>query len=359
MRVLCLTPWWPAQPGDGGGSFVADQVAALRRLGLVVDVVVIDAQRRRPGCRHIWFRWLPRYLAHGAEAPVLALRLRSARLDVGAYDVVHCHGETIGAAMLAAFPGAPVVVTVHGETTSPRVARSRGRRRQLQGLADHARLVLVGSPLASAWRARGADPAVIANGFDSATFLPRPLPTGPPWRVVSVSNLTPSKGVDLTIAAVGRLVARGVPVELDVVGDGWEWRALHEQADRLGLAAVVRFHGQQPREFVAEVLAAGHLFCLPSAPEALGVAYLEACGTGRPVIGCIGEGAADVVRDGVEGWLVEPGDAAGVTDAISDALSDGPRLARMATAAADRAHEHFPWSVNARRLVAVYHEVAR
>src|SRR5262249_57444979 len=93
-------------------------------------------------------------------------------------------------------------------------------------------------------------------------------------RVVFVGQLIPEKGVDVLLEAVAILVARGLNVHLDVVGDMTGWLSpsyaryrdiVRERAGRSDLADRVRFLGW--REDVPRVLATATLHCCPSHPH--------------------------------------------------------------------------------------------
>jgi glycosyltransferase involved in cell wall biosynthesis len=57
--------------------------------------------------------------------------------------------------------------------------------------------------------------------------------------------------------------------------------------------------------------------------------YLEACASGVPVVGTRVDGAAEVVRDGVNGYLVEPGDVLGLAERVLALLNDPAKAIRM------------------------------
>ncbi len=72
------------------------------------------------------------------------------------------------------------------------------------------------------------------------------------------------------------------------------------------------------------MMARADVFALPSAPEGFGLVHLEAMTQGTPVIGCLDQGPADFIEDGVSGHLVPYGDV----EALTRALRGHPRRPR-------------------------------
>jgi glycosyltransferase involved in cell wall biosynthesis len=68
-------------------------------------------------------------------------------------------------------------------------------------------------------------------------------------------------------------------------------------------------------------------------------------------------GIPDKVLPGETGWLVEPGDVAGLADAIAESAPDAARRARFGGAGQKRLEERFLWPVIAARTVALYDEL--
>jgi glycosyltransferase involved in cell wall biosynthesis len=190
----------------------------------------------------------------------------------GRADVVHAHWWVPGgvAAALARRRGRPLVVTLHG--TDVALARSvPGARHLFRALArSAAQVTAVSSVLARQ--------AASASGLpeDSITVSPMPLSLKPhasaPGRhgVVFVGRLTEQKRVGVLLTALSLLAARGLPMDLTIVGDGPERGALEGRASAPDLAGRVRFTGAVPPEDVPEHLSRARLLVLPSVDEGLG-----------------------------------------------------------------------------------------
>ena len=133
--------------------------------------------------------------------------------------------------------------------------------------------------------------------------------------------MTGVKRTDDVLLAVRRLRDRGVDAVLCMVGDGPDREAVERRARELGIVRSSLFLGYQDE--VAPYYAAFDALMLPSANEGTPVSAIEALAGGRPVVATRVGGVPDVVRDGVDGFLVEPGDV----DAMAERLAmPGRRL---------------------------------
>jgi glycosyltransferase involved in cell wall biosynthesis len=103
--------------------------------------------------------------------------------------------------------------------------------------------------------------------------------------LVVVSRLMVHKRIDMVLDAVALLHAEGKPVTCRVIGTGPEEKALHEQAERLGIAHAVDFrHDVREQKDVYSFIKAGRVFAFPSEREGFGIAVLEALACGVPVV---------------------------------------------------------------------------
>jgi glycosyltransferase involved in cell wall biosynthesis len=134
-----------------------------------------------------------------------------------------------------------------------------------------------------------------------------------------VGRMTDVKDTDAVLEIVGAARAKGLDVALVMVGDGPDRERLEQLAHDLGIARSTFFVGYQPE--VAGYYELFDAFLLPSVNEGTPVSAIEALASGTPVVATRVGGVPDVVRDGEDGFLFEPGD----TDAAAE------RLARLAS----------------------------
>jgi len=105
------------------------------------------------------------------------------------------------------------------------------------------------------------------------------------------------------------------------------------------------------------MMARADVFALPSAPEGFGLVHLEAMTQGTPVVGCLDQGPADFIEDGVSGHLVAYGDVDALAGALAATLDD-PERARAAGEAGRRVAATFTWERNARLTLGLYEQCA-
>jgi len=146
----------------------------------------------------------------------------------------------------------------------------------------------------------------------AAARLRRVAGVGPEVPVVGfVGRLSPGKGLEMLLKAAALLKIRWPEFRLFILGDGpgvnGYARCLHRLRDDLGLEENVRFFGYVDR--AATACAAFDVQVVCSLAEPFGLVTVEAMAQGLPVVVTNSGGSPEIVRDGVEGFLVEPGDA--------------------------------------------------
>jgi glycosyltransferase involved in cell wall biosynthesis len=255
----------------------------------------------------------------------------------------------------------PVLVDVHGDwRTSTRLYGSP-LRQALSPLADRVALAALRradaartvSPYTTELvREIGVEPADVFPAFmDLDPFLGpvRPLPERPQALFVGVLELY--KNVD-GLAEAWRLAAPRLPgARLRIVGSGTRT----ELVERLvaDLPEQTTWTNRLETDEVAVALDGSTALVLPSRSEGMGRVVVEALCRGRPVVASRVGGIPDLVRDGVDGILVEPGDTEALADALVRILSDH-ELAEQLAAKARKSVE--PWLATPEEYAARLHE---
>ena len=194
----------------------------------------------------------------------------------------------------------------------------------------------------------------IYNGIDLRAFRPGVEPLDgqkdlelPPGAqaIGTVGHLAPIKGLETLIEAAF-LVRDRLPRAHFLIAGGAIYethrryaRRLEELVRRRGLEERVHFLG-----FFSEVprlLATLDLFVLPSRSEGFGRALAEAMAVGCPVIAAAVGGVPEVVRHGVDGLLVPPGDPRALAESIVRLMGDASLRNRLAEQGERRVREHF------------------
>jgi L-malate glycosyltransferase len=162
-------------------------------------------------------------------------------------------------------------------------------------------------------------------------------PNGEPI-LMHLSNFRPVKRI-LDAIEIFALVREKMPARLVMIGDGPDRAPAEELARKLGVQNDVLFLGQQNE--VHEKLSQADLFLLPSRLESFGLAALEAMACETPVIATNVGGLPEVVENGVDGYLVEPGDVKTASKYAIDLLSRADRGREMGQLARVHARKKF------------------
>jgi glycosyltransferase involved in cell wall biosynthesis len=179
------------------------------------------------------------------------------------------------------------------------------------------------------------------------------IPAGVPV-VGTVANFKPHKGYDLLMEAAAKVRREAPETRFVLVGQGPALEDTRRRAADLGLDGSVVLTGF--REDALELCSALDVFTLASLNEGLSISLLEAMALGKPSAVTRVGGIPEVVRDGVEGFLVPPGDPAALADRIVALLQDDDLRSRMGEAARERARS-FDIRLAVRRMEAVYEEL--
>lgn len=203
----------------------------------------------------------------------------------------------------------------------------------------------------------GTDPArvvVIPNGVDCGRFDDCPPPFPNPQRVTvgCVANLRPVKNVDGLVRAARWARLRAPNLRFEVAGDGEQRADLERLRDDLNLGDRFVFRGS-----VADVpafLKSVDIVVLPSHSEGMSNAVLEAMAAGRPLVVTDVGANASLVRDGVDGMVVPPGEERPLVDALVRLAEDPQHARRMGGAGRARAQAEFSRDAMRRRFEEFY-----
>lgn len=173
--------------------------------------------------------------------------------------------------------------------------------------------------------------------------LPQPSPAES-FTVLTVGRLDSSeryKGVDTLIVTVGAMAREGFPIRLQIVGDGNDRERLREYSLSAAPANAIEFLGNVPDEQLPDVYCGADLFAMPSRGEGFGLVFLEAMRHGKPCIGGRHGGTPEVIRNGVDGFLVEYGERHELDRRLRQLVLDRPMLERLGRNAYEHAASRF------------------
>jgi phosphatidylinositol alpha-1,6-mannosyltransferase len=313
--VVVLTSSW-----RGAEAFDAKQPFAVERIGSTVMVPEPRVLRRAreiaktEGCDRVLY---------GAAAPLGLLSAALRRSGVERF-VALTHGHEAAWAQL---PGSRSMLRRIGEQTDTITYLGEYTRRRIAAAL---------TPAAAARMVRltpGVDDRLFHPGVDGAPVRAKHGLADRPV-VACVSRLMPRKGQD-TLLRVWPAVLRAHPdAMLLLVGGGPYRDTLEKQVDALGLRGSVVITGSVAHDELPAHYAAADVFAMPCRTrrrgldvEGLGIVYLEAAATGKPVVTGDSGGAPDAVLHGSTGWTV-PGDEPVALTARLVELLDDPAAAR-------------------------------
>ncbi len=178
-----------------------------------------------------------------------------------------------------------------------------------------------------------------------------------PLRLVFLGNVIPRKGLHVLLSALEMLPPGTwrLSVVGDVRGSGAYGRALVDRVTRLGWHGQVRFTGPLQDAALMSVLSDGQVLALPSSYEGFGIAYLEGMAMGLPAIATNAGGAAEIITHAVDGFLLDPGDAHQLSEAIRRLHLHRSLLAQMSLNARKRYLRHPTWADSMAKCRAFIH----
>ncbi len=213
---------------------------------------------------------------------------------------------------------------------------------------------------------------VIPNGADTARFQNTADPDEtmkalglPADRILvgHVGTLKPWHGTDDLAECLVHCLRKNDRLGALIVGQGPGLSRLREKAEASGLAHRFTFTGAVDADRVPDLVAACRMM-MALYPEGSGTFYfsplkvVEAMAAGRPVVASNLGQITEVVRNGTDGLLVQPGDWQAAAEAVLTLADDPERCRAMGRAAADRGRERFSWTAVACRILDLAREVA-
>ncbi len=194
--------------------------------------------------------------------------------------------------------------------------------------------------------------SVIYNGVESSLFPKKNYTNKSETtdvKIICIARLIPRKGLNYLIDALHKL-----PVTLTIVGDGPEREALQSQANLLGLKA--KFEGALEHSLLPEILTKHDLFVLPSLNEGMSNTVLEALAAGLPALVTDTGGSAELVTEGVNGFLVPKKDLLALRKRVEYFIENKSELSRMGKESRKKSLE-LSWESCAQHYFDLYEEV--
>lgn len=358
---------------DLAASFVHDQVCAYTDLGHQVKVIIPIAIGKKgggeayiaPTLSHISAGGASLYYVHFCSLSNFGKRgfnNKSAILSIGCYlsqilegfhpDIIHAHtlgfDSAIGA-WLKKKLHCPLVVTSHGSDTS--IPFEKGNYAALRSAAAEAdSIVTVSHSLQKKLELAGIRTplSTILNGF-RIDYLKTNVPRQA--SIIQVGTLTKNKRTDITLSAFASLYPRHPDMTMCVIGWGVEEPNLKAFAQTHQIP--VRFLGRVSNQEVLTEMSKSCFFVMPSVREGFGIVYLEAMASGCITIGTEGEGIADLIVSGENGFLVPPDAPEAIVRVVEWCLAH-PKEASAIAERGRRAALELTWEKNAAQYLNLF-----
>lgn len=360
--------------------FIHDQMKAYVRAGHTVRALVRipwgkkdDLGRRFgpavwrenvDGVEHIFIRHFSfsRYGIGGLNERCVRAAVRRHMEDILkglSPDVIHGHaiGSSAVGALLQKRLKCPLVVTDHGETRCDEPWVSHPDR--IAPAANQADAVgCVSSVLSRQLQGLGvtAKTKVILNGFHTGAAELPPIGGRPPVSLNYTGWLQMRKKLDVTLRAFARLREVWPDASFTIAGSGADEQLFKSLSGELGLGDSVSFLGYLKNEDAIMEMGKSRFFVMPSYPEGFGVVYLEAMSMGCVTIGTEGQGIADLIVSGENGFLVPPDDPEAIARVISWCV-EHPEEADQIAERGRRDALGLTWDKNAEQYIRLFEEL--
>lgn len=181
-------------------------------------------------------------------------------------------------------------------------------------------------------------------------------------RLLFAGRLVERKGVPYLIEAVA-LLARDLPVHLDIVGTGPDEPMLRRLVAERKLEQVITFRGFVPSSELESLYRNCDVFVLPAVidskgdTEGLGVVIIDAMSHRKPVVASGIGGIVDLVIHDKTGLQVPPADSSALAEALRRVLTDEDLARRLGDAGYEHVQRNYSWPAIIRRLQEVYRRV--
>ena len=331
--------WWRLL-GGAALQALARPHRALRLLCALVSV-----HRSAPSVRHaVEGLWLARDLrkrgashlhAHFAHSPAAVAYM--ARLAGGPPFSFTAHAKDL-------YTTLPRNLRIRAKASTCVVTCTEFNRRHLEAL-------LSGTPHPTVH--------VVHHGTDIERFTPEHS-SPRPGRILSVGRLVPKKGYTTLIAALGLLAERGIDFSCDIFGGGPQRDELAGEIEGRGLEARVRLHGPRMQEDILRAYRSASIFALAPVVtddgdrDGIPNVLVEAMACGIPVVSTRISGIPELVDDGDDGLLVDPGNPQALADALQSLLEDAALRAKLGAAGRLKVEDLFDLTRNTGRLLELF-----
>jgi len=382
---------YPNKVDNYSGIFVHEQVKALIKLGVKVEVIaptpyspkILSMFNKRwrafskisrveiidgvtihrpkfiaiPGgkMKHYW-GYFYAYLAKNTVRMILQ------KTDI---DLFHVHGtipDDHAVSILSKKFNIPFVATVHGASVFAVRKIKNHFQQSLNSKRKSSAIICVSKVLqkkmveyiGSLYKGNFY---TIYNGYKHDVNIDRTKKSNE-FVILFVGTIYEQKGIRYLIEAFYRIHNKYKNTKLIIVGSGVLLDEMKILSQKLGVSNNIEFKGAFPHEKVLKEYSRSDVFVLPSWNEGFGVVYLEAMSQKVPIIGSKGYGISDIIVDGKNGLLVEPRNSTEIYEKL-EILINNEEIKNHIGENGSKTIEGFTWEKNAIENVKVYESVLK
>jgi glycosyltransferase involved in cell wall biosynthesis len=283
-------------------------------------------------------------------------------------DVLHAHmyGSNLWGTLIGRLTKVPVVIAHEHTWSFEGDALRKFLDRELIGRGVDAFLAVSREDRRRMVEVEGIDPEKVRFVPIGIPDLPRPTGRSvraelgiPPRAPVAVTacRLRPQKAVDVLIRAASRLKLEAPELRVLIAGEGEEEPRLRALIHDLELEGRVFLLGAVEQPLIPDLLAAADIAVSSSAYEGSPLAIMEFMASGRAIVATRVGGVPDLIADGKEGLLVEPGDDAALATAMLNLLGEPELRRELGRAARERQQRDFSLEAFRGRVEDLYVEL--
>lgn len=281
------------------------------------------------------------------------------------YDLIHAHAFLSGipAKILGAVKNIPTIFTIHGTGIGvwsflkpglPGLILERIEKWILFGI-KYDQIISVSSNILKYHRT-AKNITVIPNGVDIEEFDKVKTPKFENFKIIFVGRLHSQKGLPYLIEAMREVVKKFPQVRLHIIGDGLMEKDYKQKVDFYHLTENIKFKRRLTGDALIKEYKSSHLFVLPSVYEGQPITLLEAWAAKLPVLVTKVGDNPFLVKEGINGYLVEKGNGESLAKRIIEAIGN-KNLAKMGEKGYRLVKEKYSWEKAAESLYRIYQKL--
>ena len=395
-NILFLSHLFPSKSRPYYGLFVLDQIKALSEMGLNITVVCVvpwapmgipllnrrwETTRNLPGFEV--YEGIPVYYPRGITIPGKLVIIRGRMFYFSLkkffinliikykFDLIHAQSvfpdADLGMYLKKLFD-IPLVVTIHGHDLQVLAKNSDLlRKRLLRILSGSNGIGLVSQKLRGLLMSYDKNKVikvpklVISNGIRMNERYRNENQKKESNDIVfiTIASLIQQKGFFTVLEALKILSGEFPNIRYTIIGDGWDKSLIVEKINELQLHDRVKLLGTLTHKQAMEVLNDSDIFVLPSVNESFGIVYIEAMYLKKIVIGSEGEGINEVIKNGENGFLIEPNNVKKLSELFKYIILNLDKLGNLREAAYKTVWQRYTWDNNARQYLKLYDKVLK